>query len=127
MLNISMIEGACIERPLGSQKSISDREEEEPPTKKGPVFTHKEVATLHQCIEILDWYHKNGKNQTKTAKHFDPIYPNLKIKQPLISVWVKNEAMLQENFHQSDTAISTRLSENPLSQPIPTHFNCHEP
>lgn len=27
----------------------------------------------------------------KTAKHFDQIYPNLKIKQPLISAWVKDE------------------------------------
>lgn len=26
---------------------------------------------LAQCIEILDWYHKNGKNQSKTVKHFD--------------------------------------------------------
>lgn len=45
-----------------------------------------------QRIEILDWHHANGKNQSKTAKHFDPIYPNLKLKQPTISSWVKDEA-----------------------------------
>ncbi|KAF8642060.1 hypothetical protein AX14_009760, partial [Amanita brunnescens Koide BX004] len=56
-----------------------------------PVFTKKENATLAQCIEVLDWYHTNGKNQSKTAKHFELVYPNIMIKQPLISAWVKNE------------------------------------
>jgi hypothetical protein len=57
-----------------------------------PVFTKKENATLAQHIKILDWYHKNGKNQSKMAKHFDAIYPNLKMNQPLVSAWVKGEA-----------------------------------
>ena len=56
------------------------------------MFTKKENATLTQRIEILDWYHDNGKDQSKTAKHFDSIYPNLKMKQPLVSAWVKDEA-----------------------------------
>ncbi|KAJ7803292.1 hypothetical protein B0H14DRAFT_3884152 [Mycena olivaceomarginata] len=56
-----------------------------------PTFQKKELATLEQRIEILDWYHANGKNQSKTAKHFDPIYPNLCIKQPLVSSWVNKE------------------------------------
>jgi hypothetical protein len=56
-----------------------------------PVFTKKN-ATLAQHIEILDWYHKNGKNQSKTAKHFDAICSNLKMNQPLVSAWVKGEA-----------------------------------
>lgn len=63
-----------------------------------PVFTKKENATLDQRIEILDWYHANGKNQSKTAKHFDLIYPNLKIKQPLVSAWVKEEAKWREEW-----------------------------
>jgi hypothetical protein len=69
------------------------------PKKKGtpvqsdtPVFTKKENATLAQHIEILDWHHKNGKNQSSTARHFAPLYPNLKIKQPLVSAWLKDEA-----------------------------------
>ena len=49
------------------------------------VFTKKENATLVQRIEILDWFHANGKHQSKTARHFDTIYPNLKFKQPIIS------------------------------------------
>jgi len=67
----------------------------ETPTDKGPanpVFTHKERATIKQQIEILNWHHANSKNQSKTAKHFDPIYPNLTLKQPLLSKWLKEES-----------------------------------
>ncbi|KAF7359013.1 DDE-domain-containing protein [Mycena sanguinolenta] len=35
-----------------------------------PKFTRAEHATLEQRIEILDWHHANGANQTKTANHF---------------------------------------------------------
>ncbi|KAH0582369.1 hypothetical protein H2248_010314 [Termitomyces sp. 'cryptogamus'] len=59
---------------------------------QAPIFTKKEVATLDQCIKILDWYHANGKNQSEMAKHFAPLYLNLVIKQPPISFWVKEEA-----------------------------------
>lgn len=58
----------------------------------------KETATLAQRIEILDWHHKNGQNQSNTAKHFDKVYPNLKIKQPLVSDWIRNEAAWRERF-----------------------------
>ena len=57
-----------------------------------PKFQKKENATLTQRIEILDWHHANGENQTKTAKHFDAIYLNLQLKQPRISAWCKYEA-----------------------------------
>jgi len=70
------------------------------------VFTKKENATLAQCIEILDWHHKNGQNQSETACHFDSIYPNLKIKQPLVLSWIREETKWHENWeksnHQSD-------------------------
>ena len=46
---------------------------------------------LKQRIEILDWFHENGRNQSATAKHFNEKYPSLRIKQPLVSKWVKNE------------------------------------
>ncbi|KAG6903965.1 hypothetical protein DXG01_013601 [Tephrocybe rancida] len=65
---------------------------------KEPVFTKKENATLAQQIEILDWYHANGKNQSKTAQHFSPKYPNLKMKQPLVSSWVKEESKWREQW-----------------------------
>jgi hypothetical protein len=38
------------------------------------TFTHAENATVEQRIEILNWHHSNGGNQTKTAKHFAPKY-----------------------------------------------------
>jgi hypothetical protein len=73
---------------------------------------------LAQRIEILDWHHKNGQNQSKTARHFDSIYPNLKIKQPLVSSWTKEEAKWRELWeqtdHQSDrTAKRARQTEHP--------------
>jgi hypothetical protein len=73
---------------------------------------------LAQRIEILDWHHKNGQNQSKMARHFDLIYPNLKIKQPLVSSWTKEEAKWRELWeqtdHQSDrTAKRARQTEHP--------------
>ena len=68
------------------------------PKNNPPVFTKKENATPQQRIEILDWHKENGRNQSKTARHFDSIYPNLKLKQPLISDWVKNEEKWRERW-----------------------------
>ncbi|KAF8235271.1 hypothetical protein L208DRAFT_1258137, partial [Tricholoma matsutake] len=56
-----------------------------------PVFTKKENMTLTQWIKILDWHHACEKNQSKTATHWDQIYPNLLLKQPIISAWLKEE------------------------------------
>ncbi|KIN96888.1 hypothetical protein M404DRAFT_162012, partial [Pisolithus tinctorius Marx 270] len=42
-------------------------------------------------IEILNWYHANGKHQSQMAKHFDKIYPFLHLKQPKISEWLKHK------------------------------------
>jgi hypothetical protein len=71
-----------------------------------PIFVKKKNATLEHCIEILNWYHKNNKDQLVTAKHFATIYPNLQIKQPIILKWMKNEAKIQKQWeqinHQSD-------------------------
>ena len=69
-----------------------------------PVFTKKEHATPAQRIEILDWHQKNKQSQGKTAAHFDKIYPNLKLKQPIISEWIKNEQMRRERW-AADQAI----------------------
>ena len=66
---------------------------------KKPV--KKENATLAQRIEILDWFHANGKNQRKTAMHFNDIYPSLKLTQPLISAWLKNESKWRMQYETS--------------------------
>ena len=40
----------------------------------------------------MDWHNATiEKNQTKTAAHWDQIYPNLQLKQPTISPWLKEE------------------------------------
>jgi Tc5 transposase DNA-binding domain/Helix-turn-helix domain (DUF4817) len=91
---------------------------DQPATPKPPVFTKKENSTLEQRIEVLDWYHKNSQNQSATAWHFAPIYPNLKLKQPLVSTWVKEEAKLHEQWTQvnhkcSHTSKQVRQTEHP--------------
>lgn len=55
-------------------------------------------ATLAQRIEVLDWHHANGRNQSKTAKQFENKFPGLKIKQPLVSAWLREEAMWRERY-----------------------------
>ncbi|KAF9007660.1 hypothetical protein BDQ17DRAFT_1324209 [Cyathus striatus] len=47
----------------------------------------------------MNWYHKFSgpkKNQTKTMKHFNQKYPDLQLKQPVLSNWLKHEDMWQE-------------------------------
>lgn len=77
----------------------------------------KENATNKQRTEILDWYHKNGKNQSLTARHFNEIYPSLHIKQPLISSWVKDEAKWRAAYASEDgvarSAKRARLTHHP--------------
>ncbi|KAH0825866.1 hypothetical protein J3R83DRAFT_7789, partial [Lanmaoa asiatica] len=60
--------------------------------KPAAIFEKKVNATLKQRIEILNWHHANGKNQTKIAKHFNVRYPDLQLKQPRISSWLKDES-----------------------------------
>ena len=67
-----------------------------------PVFTKKEIATLMQHIEILDWHHKNGMNQRRTAAHFNKCYPNLVLTQPLISKWLKNEEKWRQQWAKAN-------------------------
>lgn len=81
-----------------------------------PVFTKKENATLGQRIEILDWYHANDENQSKTAKHFDEIYPNLRIKQPLVSAWVKEEERWREEWACSGARTAKRVRQTQMEE-----------
>jgi hypothetical protein len=83
------------ELPSVAVKSVRDNKQRVTPKL---AFTKKENATLEQRIEILNWHHANGKNQSKTAKHFDGIYPNLQLKQPRISTWCKNEEKWREEY-----------------------------
>ena len=68
--------------------------------KKPPMFTKKENATMKQQIKILDWHHRQGKGfkQGKTAEHWNKIYPNLCLKQPAVSAWLKDEERYQQQY-----------------------------
>jgi hypothetical protein len=79
----------CVALGPEERKAKPQAEKEKAP----PVFTKKENATLKQKIETLDWHHAQGKKQSqgKTAPHWDPTYPNLCLKQPTISAWLKDE------------------------------------
>ncbi|KAG6838998.1 hypothetical protein C0991_006662, partial [Blastosporella zonata] len=70
--------------------------------KEEPTFTKKENATLKQRVQILDWHHEQGKGfkQKDTAAHWNCIYPNLALKQPLISDWLKNEAKICQMYKE---------------------------
>ncbi|KAK0218493.1 hypothetical protein EDD85DRAFT_990136 [Armillaria nabsnona] len=71
--------------------------------KGAPTATSEQLgklATMQQCVEVLDWYHVNGKNQSKTARHFNAKYLHLKIKQPLVSAWVKAEDKWREEYEK---------------------------
>lgn len=67
-------------------------------SKSTPKLSTRSNVTLADRIKVLDWYHKNGKNQTKTARHFENSFSGTVIKQPLVSSWVKDEVTLQEKY-----------------------------
>jgi len=72
--------------------------------KAKPVFTKKENVTLAQWIKILDWHHASiTKNQTKKMAHWDQIYPNLWLKQPIISAWLKEEEKWQAQWAEVES------------------------
>jgi hypothetical protein len=115
---LQLIIAVTLNRHKGSEPKPKEPSEKKMSNKEGsaPLFTKKENVTLAQRIEILDWYHKNGKNQSKTAKHFDAIYPNLKMNQPLVSAWVKGKAKWREEWAHSSggrTAKRARQTQHP--------------
>ncbi|KAG6882394.1 hypothetical protein C0993_010722 [Termitomyces sp. T159_Od127] len=73
--------------------------------RKRPDEPRKENATLKQKIKIMDWHHKQGKKQKQghTTAHWDKIYPNLTLKQPLISAWLKDEQRIWQ-FYADEVA-----------------------
>lgn len=50
--------------------------------------------TLSQQKEILDWYHLNGRKQSKKANHVLVKYPKLRFGQLWLSEWLKVEQKL---------------------------------
>ena len=98
-------DAAPTQSQVGTEPQSKGKRKTRPKSKhsKPAVFTKKENATLAQRIEILNWFHDNGKNQSKTARHFDSLYPNLQIKQPIVSDWVKNEQKWRTRWEAEQT------------------------
>ena len=80
-----------------ASKSITDSVPNQAKKSKATKSTLKtdglsrKVATVAQKVEVIEWYHANGRNQSKMAKHFDAKWPELGVKQPKVSDWVKKE------------------------------------
>ena len=93
----------------GSSKKASGRDNKD---------QAQEQATIKQRIKILNWHHKNRKKQRLTAEHFDKIYPRLRLKQPLISSWVRDEAKWQAAYAAEDgvaqSAKRARKTQHPM-------------
>jgi hypothetical protein len=43
------------------------------------------------------------KNQTKTAEHWDEVYPSLRLKQPVISAWLKDEEKWRSQWVEAES------------------------
>lgn len=76
----------------------SAAEKTDAPAKSKCKSSTRSNLNLAERIKVLDWHHKNGKNPSKTAKHFETSFPGTVTKQPLVSSWVKDEAILQEKY-----------------------------
>src|SRR5215204_6410936 len=85
------------------------------PKKKRPISSacipqteSRKNATLYDKLTILDWHHKNGGNQSKTARHFkENGFPF--ISQPRISTWLKDEANLRARANTTRELTSKRV------------------
>ncbi|KAK0477074.1 hypothetical protein IW261DRAFT_1421279 [Armillaria novae-zelandiae] len=87
--------GSGIKNLVSSKKrkrpEVRIKKPQEDKQPKAPVFIKKENATMKQKVEIMDWHPAQGPKfkQGKTAEHWNQIYPNLRLKQPTISAWLK--------------------------------------
>ncbi|KAI9601284.1 hypothetical protein H4Q26_001098 [Puccinia striiformis f. sp. tritici PST-130] len=85
-----------IQTVIAAKVNSSDKQSSvQKPKRKSADLAHSSSqisnASYAEKVQVLDWHHKNGKNQTKTSAHFQKIFPLLKIKQPLLSKWLKAE------------------------------------
>ena len=98
------------QNPVPIQKINSEKKKQKA-SETASTTSRISNASYSEKVQVLDWYHKNGKNQTKTALHFASVLPHLKIKQPLLSKWLKSEedirAKHQESSHDSTKRIRT--------------------
>lgn len=53
------------------------------------------LATIAQKIEVINWYKANGESQRKTVEYFSKRLPELNLKQPTLSRWIKSETKIK--------------------------------
>lgn len=82
-----------------NRKRTLEEPSTKPDDKKKKKVVKKINPTLSQRIEILDWFHSNGKKQTKTATHFIEKYPELRFGQPRLSEWLKDEKKMRDEYN----------------------------
>jgi hypothetical protein len=86
-----------VEKKKKGKKGKNEEKKDTP-----PVFTKKENATLEQRIKILNWHHENKAKQKLTAEHFNKIWPNLCLKQPIISEWLRDEVKWWKQWEEGN-------------------------
>lgn len=69
---------------------------------------------MAQKVEVLDWYYANGKNQSKTAKFFNEKWPDLDLKQPKVSDWIKKEENIRQLHAQNPAVAANTRRVNPI-------------
>ncbi|KNE99857.1 hypothetical protein PSTG_06945 [Puccinia striiformis f. sp. tritici PST-78] len=81
-------------------KQIPTSRKQSQPTK---VLANSQIsnASYAEKVQVLDWHHKNGTDQTKTCEHFKNIFHQLRIKKPLLSKWLKAKDSICEKHQQS--------------------------
>jgi hypothetical protein len=102
-------------KSLDTPTSTSNKKKQKSSSNSRATDSKIKIATYAQKVEVLDWYHKNGKNQTNTAKHFSAVYPELNIKQPLLSKWLKSEDTIWSKENQSAHSSTRKIRQ--LSYP----------
>ncbi|KAH9449552.1 hypothetical protein KEM48_006677 [Puccinia striiformis f. sp. tritici PST-130] len=92
-------------------KPATKAEESKKQKQKEETSTTSKISNASNAekVKVLDWHHKNRKNQSKTAVHFADIYPHWKIKQPLISKWLKDEESIQSKDIQKSNPSSKQI------------------
>ena len=64
---------------------------------------------------MIEWYHANGQNQSKTAKHFNAKWPELGVKQPKVSDWVKKEKDIRELYSKNPAVAESLRHVNQIT------------
>ncbi|MBW0462911.1 hypothetical protein O181_002626 [Austropuccinia psidii MF-1] len=90
---------------FSQKRPLDDMKKKNAKKRAKPSHSHKNnrIATLSQKLEIINWNHQNGKNQRTEEENFNEIYPELCLKQPHISAWLKEEKTIHKNHQMTNS------------------------